>query len=173
MSLLMAAGTYNNRQNKKVVTIMLNKQPNSDHCFICGRKNPHGLYMTFYDNGANEVISEYTVSDNYQSYPGIVHGGIIASMLDEAVGRVAMIGDHHHFMMTVRLEVKYRRPVPTETPIRIIGRIVKLDGRRGKAVGEIILPDGTVAAQSAMTLADMPAAMFVGVNLDELGWRID
>ena len=173
MSLHMAAGTYNNRQNKKVVTIMLNKQPNSDHCFICGRKNPHGLYMTFYDNGANEVISEYTVSDNYQSYPGIVHGGIIASMLDEAVGRVAMIGDHHHFMMTVRLEVKYRRPVPTETPIRIIGRIVKLDGRRGKAVGEIILPDGTVAAQSAMTLADMPAAMLVGVNLDELGWRID
>ncbi len=151
----------------------LNKQPNSDHCFICGRKNPHGLYMTFYDNGENEVISEYTVSEDYQSYPGIVHGGIVATMLDEVVGRVSMIGDHHHFMMSVKLEVKYRHPVPTETPLKIIGRIVKLRGRLGQAVGEVVLPDGTVAAESVMTLADVPAEMLVGVNLDALGWHID
>lgn len=152
---------------------MLNKQPNSDHCFICGRKNPHGLYMTFYDNGENEVISEYTVSEDYQSYPGIVHGGIVATMLDEVVGRVSMIDDHHHFMMSVKLEVKYRHPVPTNTPLQIIGRIVKLRGRLGQAVGEVVLPDGTIAAESAMTLADVPAEMLVGVNLDALGWRID
>ena len=149
------------------------KQPNSDHCFICGRKNPHGLYMTFYDNGLDEVHSEYKVPDEYQSYPGIVHGGIIAAMLDEAVGRVAMIGDHHHFMMSVKLEVKYRRPVPTETPLSIVGRIVKLRGRLGKAVGEIILPDGAVAAESAMTLADVPPEMLVGVDVEALGWRVD
>lgn len=151
----------------------LNKQPNSDHCFICGRKNPHGLYMSFYDNGANEVISEYSVSEDYQSYPGIVHGGIVATMLDEVVGRVSMIGDHHHFMMSVKLEVKYRHPVPTNTPLKIIGRIVKMRGRLGKAVGEVVLPDGTVAAESTMTLADVPAAMLEGVNLAALGWRID
>ncbi len=152
---------------------MLNKQPNSDHCFICGRKNPHGLYMTFYDNGENEVFSEYTVTEDYQSYPGIVHGGIVAAMLDEVVGRVSMIDDHHHFMMSVKLEVKYRHPVPTNTPLKVIGRIVKLRGRLGQAVGEIVLPDGTIAAESAMTLADVPAAMLKGVNLDALGWHID
>ena len=151
----------------------LNKQPNSDHCFICGRKNPHGLYMSFYDNGVNEVISEYSVSEDYQSYPGVVHGGIVATMLDEVVGRVSMIGDHHHFMMSVKLEVKYRHPVPTKTPLKIIGRIVKMRGRLGKAVGEVVLPDGTVAAESTMTLADVPAAMLEGVNLAALGWRID
>ena len=151
----------------------LNKQPNSDHCFICGRKNPHGLYMSFYDNGVNEVISEYSVSEDYQSYPGVVHGGIVATMLDEVVGRVSMIGDHHHFMMSVKLEVKYRHPVPTNTPLKIIGRIVKMRGRLGKAVGEVVLPDGTVAAESTMTLADVPAAMLEGVNLAALGWRID
>jgi len=149
------------------------KQPNSDHCFICGRKNPHGLYMTFYDNGLDEVHSEHTVPDEYQSYPGIVHGGIVAAMLDEAVGRVAMIGDHHHFMMSVKLEVKYRRPVPTETPLSIVGRIVKLRGRLGKAVGEIILPDGAVATESAMTLADVPPELLVGVDVVALGWRVD
>ena len=151
----------------------MKKQPNSDHCFVCGRRNAHGLYMTFFDNGRDEVCSEYTVPDAYQSYPGIVHGGVIAAMLDEVVGRVAMIEDHHHFMMSVRLDVKYRHPVPTETPLKILGRIVRLRGRLGKAVGEIYLPDGKVAAESAMTLADVPAEMLDGVEFDALGWRID
>lgn len=129
--------------------------------------------MSFFDNGKDEVFSEYLVPDDYQSYPGIVHGGIVAAMLDEVVGRVAMIGDHHHFMLSVRLEVKYRQPVPTEMPLRIVGRIVRLRGRLGKAVGEIILPDGQVAADSELTLADVPQEWLANVNLDELGWRVD
>ena len=76
-------------------------------------------------------------------------------------------------MMSVKLEVKYRHPVPTNTPLKIIGRIVKLRGRLGQAVGEIMLPDGMIAAESAMTLADVPAELLVGVNLDALGWRVD
>jgi len=151
----------------------MKKQPNSDHCFVCGRRNPHGLYMTFYDNGRDEVYSDYSVPYEYQSYPGIVHGGVIAAMLDEVVGRVAMIEDHHHFMMSVKLEVKYRHPVPTETPLKILSRIIRLRGRLGKAVGEIYLPDGKVAAASAMTLADVPAEMLQGVDFDALGWRMD
>jgi len=129
--------------------------------------------MTFYDNGADEVCAEYTVPDDYQSYPGVVHGGVAAAMLDEVVGRVAMIGDHHHFMMSVKLEVKYRHPIPTETPLLIVGRVVRLRGRLGKAVGEIILPGGTLAAESAMTLADVPAEMLANADLAALGWRID
>ena len=151
----------------------MKKQPNSDHCFVCGRRNPHGLYMTFYDNGRDEVSSNYTVPDEYQSYPGIVHGGVIAAMLDEVVARVAMIEDHHHFMLSVKLEVKYRLPVPTETPLKILGRIIRLRGRLGKAVGEIYLPDGKVAAESAMTLADVPAELLHGLDVEALGWRID
>jgi uncharacterized protein (TIGR00369 family) len=152
---------------------MVNRQPNSDYCFVCGRKNPHGLYMTFYDNGENEVVSTYTVAEAYQGYPGVVHGGIVAAMLDEVVARVSMIGDHHHFMMSVKLEVKYRHPVPTQTPLRIVGRIVRLRGRLGKAVGQIILPDGTVAAESEMTLADVPAELLAEANLEALGWYVD
>lgn len=151
----------------------LNKQPNSDFCFICGRKNPHGLYLTFYDNGQDEVHTHYTVGNAYQGYPGIVHGGIVAAMLDEAVGRVAMIGDHHHFMMSVRLEIKYRHPVPIETPLHIVGRVVRLRGRLGKAVGEVRLLDGTVAAEAAMTLANVPAELLKGVDFDSLGWAVD
>lgn len=149
------------------------KQPNSDYCFICGRKNPHGLRMTFYDNGRNEVIARPTVPDAYQSYPGIVHGGIIAAMLDEVVGRVALISDHHHFMLSVKLEVKYRQPVPTETPLLVRGQIKRLRGRLGKAVGQLLLPDGVLAAESTMTLADVPPELVAEADLAALGWYVD
>ena len=149
------------------------KQPNSDMCFVCGRKNPVGLYMRFYDNGQDEVLSEYTVAERYQSYPGIVHGGILASMLDEVVGRVAMIGDHHHFMVSVRLQVLYRHPVPVETPLKIRGRIIRLRGRLGKAQGEIILPDGNVACEAAITLADVPTEILSNTNESLLNWQVD
>lgn len=149
------------------------KQPNSDYCFVCGRKNPRGLYVTFYDNGRNEVQATHTISEDYQGYPGVVHGGIVAALLDEVVARVSMIGDPHHFMMSVKLEVKYRHPVPTETELTAVGRIVKLRGRLGKAVGEIRLPDGTVAAEAEMTLADVPAELLADANLEALGWRVD
>lgn len=149
------------------------KQPNSDMCFVCGRLNPAGLRMQFYDNGENEVVSDYTVPARYQSYPSIVHGGILASMLDEVIGRVAMIGDHHHFMVSVRLQVLYRHPVPVETLLRIRGRILRMGGRLGKARGEIVLPDGKVACEAEISLADIPAKLLSGESLERLGWRVD
>ena len=149
------------------------RQPNSDNCFICGRGNPRGLYMTFYDNGQNEVQALHTVPEMYQGYPGIVHGGIVAAMLDEVVGRVAMIDDHHHFMFSVKLAVKYRHPVPTETPLRLVGRVVKLRGRLGKAVGEVRRMDGQLLAEAEMTLADVPVEIIAAANVEAPGWRID
>jgi uncharacterized protein (TIGR00369 family) len=151
----------------------LTKQPNSDMCFVCGRKNPVGLYLSFYDNGKDEVVSEYTVPEKYQGYPGIVHGGVIAAMLDEVVARVSMIGDPHHFMMSVRLSIQYRHPVPVETPLRIVGNIVRLRGRLGKAEGRIFLPDGKIACETAMTLADIPQELLNDSNLSLLSWRVD
>ncbi len=149
------------------------KQPNSEMCFVCGRHNPVGLYMRFYDNGSDEVVSDYTVPARYQSYPGMVHGGVLAAMLDEVVARVSMIGDPHHFMMSVKLEVRYRKPVPVETPIRVVGRIVRLRGRLGRAEGRILLPDGAVACEAEMTLADIPAELLPASRLADLGWAVD
>ncbi len=150
-----------------------NQQPNSEMCFVCGRANPVGLYMKFFDNGENEVFSHYTVAARYQSYPGVVHGGILASMLDEVVARVSMIDDPHHFMMSVRLNVVYRQPVPVDTPLRIVGKIVHLRGRLGKAEGKIHLPDGSVACEAAMTLADIPGHLLDSANRSLLNWRVD
>ena len=108
----------------------MKKQPNSEMCFVCGRSNPVGLYMQFHNDGEHEVVSEYSVPAHYQGYPGVVHGGVVAAMLDEVVARVSMIGDHHHFMMSVKLQILYRHPVPVETPLKVVGRILRLRGRR-------------------------------------------
>jgi acyl-coenzyme A thioesterase PaaI-like protein len=85
------------------------KQPNSRYCFGCGVENSYGLGLRFYEIGPAKLEAEYTVPDHFQGYPGIVHGGIVATMLDEVLGRVVMIGDHSRFMMTARLEVRYRK----------------------------------------------------------------
>lgn len=152
---------------------VLGKQPNSEMCFVCGRGNPVGLYMQFHDDGETRVISEYAVPAHYQGYPGIVHGGVVAAMLDEVVARVSMIGDHHHFMMSVKLQILYRHPVPVETPLQVIGRILRLRGRLGKAEGLIILPGGTIACESQMSLADVPAQLLSSTNPKLLNWKID
>jgi uncharacterized protein (TIGR00369 family) len=153
--------------------MLQHKQRNSEMCFVCGRSNPVGLYMQFYDDGELEVHSEFTAPAHYQGYPGVVHGGVLAAMLDEVVARVAMIGDPHHFMMSVKLQVLYRHPVPVETPLRVVGRILRLRGRLGKAEGRILLPDGTVACESQMTLADVPDELLASTNPALLNWKVD
>jgi uncharacterized protein (TIGR00369 family) len=148
------------------------KQPNSKHCFVCGLENPAGLKLAFYDDGRDQVRSDFQIGEQHQGYPGVVHGGIVASILDEVVGRVAMIGDHHHFMMTVKLQIKYRQPVPLATPLVAIGKLVKLRGRLGTATGELGLPDGSVLAEAELTLADLPQQFKIDGDLEALGWRV-
>ena len=147
-------------------------QPNSAMCFGCGLENHSGLQMRFVDNGTDELRSEISVPEHFQSYPGVVHGGIITSILDEATGRVPLIGDPDHFMMTVKLEVKFRQPVPVETTLTVIARIVKQRGRLMTTRSEVRLPDGTLAAEAEVLLADLPAEVAIEANLAELAWRI-
>ena len=149
------------------------KQPNANMCFVCGRDNPIGLHLSFYDNGVDSVSTTCTIDERYESYPGVVHGGILATILDEVVGRVAMIGDHHRFMMTVNLKTQYRHPVPINTELNVIAKIIKIKGRIGKAEGMIYLPDGTLACEAELTLADMPKEVASESRLQALGWAID
>ena len=56
------------------------KQPGSKHCFVCGRENPVGLKMDFYLTAPGEVQANLTVPAQYEGYPGVVHGGIVAAI---------------------------------------------------------------------------------------------
>lgn len=148
------------------------KQPNSANCFVCGLSNPVGLKLAFYETGSDEVAASYTPSQDYEGYPGVLHGGIVASILDEVGGRVVMIGDHTHFMMTAKMDVKYRRPTPIGQPLKVVGRLLKRRGRLALALAEIRLEDGTVTAEAELTLAELPEEFQVAGNLEALGWKV-
>lgn len=149
------------------------KQPSASMCYICGRDNVAGLGMSFYDDGHNMVKSVITPADHFQGYPGVLHGGVAAAMLDEVVGRSVMAGDHHHFMMTVNMTVQYRHPVPMGMELTVVGQVIKKKGRIAKAEGKIILADGTVACEAQLTLANMPQALASETRLGSLDWWVD
>ncbi len=143
-------------------------------CFICGVQNPVGLHMAIYnDHDSGCIYSNITVPDQYQSYPGVVHGGIVATMLDEISGRATISnGDDQNLMVTVKLEVKYRRPTPTNTPLKVVGRVVSQTETRAKVEGEIQLADGTVTACCESLLARPPEDMRTRWEAELPYWKV-
>ncbi|OGO26532.1 MAG: hypothetical protein A2W33_03690 [Chloroflexi bacterium RBG_16_52_11] len=147
-------------------------QPNSRHCFVCGLANPFGLQLRFYELGPGEVGVDYTVPQHYQGYPGVVHGGVVAAMLDEVCGRVYMGGDSPRFMYTARLDVRYRQQVPVGVPLRLLGRALKDRGRTATASGEIYGPEGGLLAEAEALLVNVPEELFGMVDREALGWKV-
>jgi len=149
------------------------KQPNSNHCFVCGRENPYGLHLIFYESAPGEVIVEYTVPDQFQGYPGVVHGGVVAAILDEVTGRTHMGGFPPRFMFTARLNVRYRKNVPIGQPLKIIGRAGTIRERTATAIGQIFGPNGDLLAEAEAILVNVPDEIVNNVDLSSLGWKVD
>lgn len=148
------------------------KQPNSQHCFVCGVENRCGLGLRFFEAGPDRLEAEYRVPERYQGYPGVVHGGVVAAMLDEMVSRTTMIGRPGHFMVTARLDISYRAPVPVEAPLHLTGRLTRRRGRFAFAHAELRLDDGTLAAEAEGMMADFPDGHAPPEQLEALGWRV-
>lgn len=128
--------------------------------------------MHFYITAPGEVEARFSVPDKYQGYPGIVHGGIIASMLDETIGRVFMEGDPPRFMVTGELKIRYKKPVPVNTPLILKGHKVKDNGRVGQAIGEIVGPNGDVLVTGEIIVVNMPGPAASSVDLENMGWKV-
>lgn len=137
------------------------KQPTSLNCFACGKKNPFGLKLEWFNDYDNkQVETRFELDDNYCSYPGTVHGGIIATILDETSGRAILLDNNfERLMVTLKMEIVYKRNTPTHTPLRAVGRIIRDGGSRAQVEGEILLPDGTVSAKCTSILFKIPEAV--------------
>jgi len=149
-------------------------QPNSLHCFVCGVENPHGLKLVFHQTGPDEVTADYTVPEHFQGYPGVVHGGIVAAMLDEVSGRAHMGDDPNRprFMFTAKLELRYRKNVPVGQPLHLVGKALVSRGRTATASGQIFGPDGTLLAEADALLVDVPGEALDPDVLETLGWKV-
>ena len=121
-----------------------------NYCFACGLDNPYGLKLGFQVEG-DRFVARKTLSREYQSYTGVAHGGIISTLLDEAMGGyLVALGEK---AVTGRLTVRYRRPTPIGEELRVAGWLVERRGRFFKMKAEVALADGTVTAEGTAEMA--------------------
>ncbi|MEE8217848.1 MAG: PaaI family thioesterase [Vicinamibacteria bacterium] len=154
---------------------MTRRQPSSRSCFVCGRDNAVGLKMRWDSHPEEgEIQATVTVSEHLNGYPGVVHGGILAAILDETAGRTILLdGGADDLMVTAKLEVAYRRPTPTEVPLLLVGQLLSRTETRAEAKAEIRLPDGTVSARSRVLLARPPREISQGWEAERPYFKVD
>ena len=99
-----------------------------NRCFGCGEANQHGLQLEFFLAEDGTVVCPVSIPEQFEGHPGFLHGGIIATLLDESMSKA--VRARGLTAMTRHLEVDYRRPVPSLAPIRLEGRIVRDEGRK-------------------------------------------
>ncbi len=117
----------------------------SNRCFGCGPANPAGLRLEFLLAGDGSVVSFPVVAAAFDGHPGYLHGGIIATLLDEAMSKA--VRAQGSTSMTRKIEVDYLRPVPSGAPLRIEGRVVRNEQRKHWAEARILNEQEKVLAQ--------------------------
>ena len=115
-----------------------------NRCFGCGPANPAGLHLEFMLAEDGSVVCQTSIADTCEGPRGFVHGGIIATLLDETMSKA--VRSHNVVGMTRHMEVDYRRPVPVCRPIRLEGRVYHHEGRKHWAEANIFDERGTVLA---------------------------
>jgi acyl-coenzyme A thioesterase PaaI-like protein len=128
------------------------------NCFGCGSGQPHGLHLAARAGEGVDLTAEFTVRPEHQGAPGLAHGGVLASALDEALGALTWL--LRTIAVTGRLETDYLRPVPVGSALHITAEVTARAGRKiyATAEGRLDGPDGPVAVR-----AD---ALFVEVKVD-------
>jgi len=122
-------------------------------CFVCGPTNPIGLHAVFHREG-EEYVTTVAFTREFQGYAGIVHGGLLATLLDEVMARyVWELVDGP--AATAKMEVTFRKPAPTEQPITFRGRITNQRGRVYEAAATATLADGTLLADATSVVIEL------------------
>ncbi|NPA26781.1 MAG: PaaI family thioesterase, partial [Chloroflexi bacterium] len=153
----------------------LGLQPNSTHCFVCGLHNPYGLKMRFLQVEPQRVRAYAVVPEVYQGYPGVVHGGVLAAMLDEVTGRAASGTDPEtaRLFYTLRLTLRYRHATPTQRLLRLEGWVTKDKGRVVSAQGAVYdAATGQRYVEAEALLMALPDDVRSQLDPDALGWKI-
>jgi len=143
--------------SKGDLNMELNDTTDYQRCFVCGQRNPYGLHLVFRLEN-DTVVADFQPREEHQGFPGIIHGGIVAALLDETLGRTSMLINNPQWSMTGRLELRYRRSVPYGPLLRVHALLTKRRGRMIQATGALTLADDesvvfTEAQGSFMTLS--------------------
>lgn len=126
----------------------LNDTTDYQQCFACGQRNPFGLQLVFRLEN-DTIVAEFQPREEHQGFPGVIHGGIVAAVLDETLGRTSILSENPEWTMTGRLEVRYRRYVPYGPLLRVRASLGKQRRRMVQATGAL-----TLAEDEQTVLAD-------------------
>ena len=128
---------------------VLKKQHISKMCFVCGEKNEFGLHAKFYETNDNQLVALINPSEQHQGYPGRMHGGIAATILDEIIARsINSAKGEHIWGVTLELKTKFRKPIPLGQELKIVGRVTSEGTRSFEGTAEIVLPNGEIAVSA-------------------------
>ena len=118
-------------------------------CFVCGEKNDFGLRAKFYETDDNQLVAMINPSEQHQGYPGRMHGGIAATILDETIARSICNGKNEQIWgVTLELKTRFRKPIPLGQELKIVGRVTSEGTRTFEGTAEIILPNGEIAVSA-------------------------
>lgn len=142
-------------------------------CLVCGIENGVGLQGRFFVLENGELAGIFRPREEHQSYPGRLHGGVISAILDETIGRAINVADSHTWGVTVEFTVRFRRPVPLDREVKAVGRITRDSSRIFEGTGEVLLEDGTIAAEAHGRYMKLPIEDIAAVEFSESEWFAD
>jgi uncharacterized protein (TIGR00369 family) len=126
-----------------------------NRCFGCGPANAGGLHLEFLLAEDGTVVCLVTVPDTFEGPPGYLHGGIIATLLDETMSK--SVRAHGFTAMTRQMEIDYLRPVPSGAAIRLEGLLVRSEGRKHWTEARILNAAGKELARSMGLFVELRA----------------
>ena len=128
-----------------VPKVTLNTDLYEGFCFGCGRNNPIGLKLKLTREG-DTIRTECTPDKAYQGWPGLLHGGILGTLLDEAMSNIAYATGNT--CLTASITIRLRQPVKVEEPLVITAWITRQRKKLIETAGKVCLRDGTIIAES-------------------------
>jgi uncharacterized protein (TIGR00369 family) len=136
-----------------------------NECFACGKDNPDGMHLKFeFDEAHHRATCDFKLPKRFQGPPGHAHGGIIATILDEAMGKVNKLRSVIAFTKT--MDIEYLKPVPLDQHLTAIGFEKNVQGRKHHNAAEIRNAAGEVLARSeGLFIAVDPEKIRAKLNL--------
>ena len=126
-------------------------------CIVCGQENPHGLRIRYVREPDGAIAAEWRPTKDWEGFEGIVHGGIISTVLDEAMSKA--VAAMNYEALTGELRVRFRRHVEAGETLRIRGWIVEKVKRVVKAEATLTAANGSERAHAWARFLALPGHM--------------
>ena len=128
-----------------------------NRCFGCGQTNKTGLRLKFFVDEERTIVCRVRLAQRFEGPPGHAHGGIIATLLDEAMSKANR--QFGVLAMTRQMEVEYLKPVPLGAPLLLTGRHANSSGRKHHCEAQLANKDGVALARAQGLFITVDAAM--------------